>query len=807
MFENYFKIAWRTMSRQRLYTGIKIGGLAIAIGTCILITLFVRRELSYDQHYQKGDLVYRVYRESNLHGETERGIYFPAPFAKALQDEYPEIELAGHYNPSAKAGGNTVRRGDEIESTHEEGFVYVDQGLADIFELSFIHGNAQKALLEPNTIVITQHIADKYFAQEDPVGKTLILNNDETQVYMVSGVVQNPPATAHFQFNFLISLAGKEFWKGEKTAWMSSNYLDYIRVRPGTDVAALEKKMDVLISKYFVPSAAASGNDRSLMAWVKSLHFKLQPVREIHLNTAGVGDNLPHGDIRYAWLFGAIAFFILTIACINFINLSTARSAHRAKEVGLRKVVGSPRSQLVHQFLIESLVFSFISFALGLALARTSLPSFNTLLASPLTFPWEAWWFIPLLVLGAVLIGFVAGIYPSFYLSSFKPVDVLKGHTTRSARSSIRNLLVVFQFSISIILIVATLIIQQQMHFILTKKLGFDKDQVLILQDTHTLGDQIVTFKNELVQLPNIKHVTISGYLPLEGAARNGNPFWADGKKDPEEGVGAQIWSVDHDYLPTLGIDLVAGRNFNVEMASDSQAVIINQTMAHALGLEDPVGQAIVNPWKQKWNVIGVMEDFHFETLKRHIEPLCVVIGRSSNTMMVKVDSKDFQSVIESIAGLWKKFSPHQAIRYMFLDQRYAAMYEEVHRTQQIFTGFAALAILLACLGLFALSAFLAEQRSKEISIRLVLGATAGSIFQLLTRNFMTLLGIALVIATPLSWYMMQRWLEDYVYKIPISWSTFAVAGLVSVVIALFTVSYHTIRAALSNPANRLRSE
>ncbi|WP_228450723.1 ABC transporter permease [Chryseolinea soli] len=809
MFENYFKIAWRTMSRQRLYTGIKIGGLAIAIGTCILITLFVRRELTYDQHYQKGDLVYRVYRESNLHGETERGVYFPAPFAKALQDEYPEIELAGHYNPSANAGagGNTVRRGDEIESAHEEGFVYVDQGLADIFELSFIRGNAQKVLLEPNTIVITQRIADKYFAHEDPVGKILILNNDETQVYTISGVVQDPPATTHFQFNFLISLAGKEFWKGEKTAWMSSNYLDYIRVRPGTDVAALEKKMDALIGKYFVPSAAASGDDRSLMAWVKSLHFKLQPVRDIHLNTAGVGDNLPHGDIRYAWLFGAIAFFILTIACINFINLSTARSAHRAKEVGLRKVVGSPRSQLVNQFLIESLVFSFISFALGLALARTSLPSFNTLLASPLTFPWEAWWFVPLLFLGAVLIGFVAGIYPSFYLSSFKPVDVLKGHTTLGARSSIRSLLVVFQFSISIILIVATLVIQQQMHFILTKKLGFDKDQVLILQDTHTLGDQIVAFKNELVQLPNIKNVTISGYLPLEGAARNGNPFWAEGAKEPEEGVGAQIWSVDHDYLPTLGIDLVAGRNFNVELASDSQAVIINQTMANALNLHDAVGRAIVNPWNQKWNVIGVMEDFHFETLKKHIEPLCVVIGRSSNIVMVKVGSKDFQRAIESVSGLWKKFSPHQVLRYTFLDQRYAAMYEEVHRTQQIFTGFAALAILLACLGLFALSAFLAEQRSKEISIRLVLGATTGSIFQLLTRNFMTLLFIALVIATPLAWYMMQRWLEDYVYKISISWSTFAVAGLVSAVIALFTVSYHTIRAALANPASRLRSE
>ncbi|WP_221408730.1 ABC transporter permease [Chryseolinea serpens] len=809
MFENYFKIAWRTMSRQRLYTGIKIGGLAIAIGTCILITLFVRRELTYDQHYQKGDLVYRVYRESNLHGETERGIYFPAPFAKALQDEYPEIELAGHYNPSANAvdAGNTVRRGDEIESTHEDGFVYADQGLADIFELPFLRGNAQKALLEPNTLVITKRIADKYFANDDPIGKTLILNDDETQPYSISGVVQNPAATTHFQFNFLISLAGKEFWKGEKTAWMSSNYLDYIRVRPGTDVAALEEKMDALIGKYFVPSAAESGDDRSLMAWVKSLHFKLQPVQDIHLNTMSVGDNLTHGDVRYAWLFGAIAFFILTIACINFINLSTARSAHRAKEVGLRKVVGSPRSQLVNQFLIESLVFSFISFALGLALARTALPSFNTLLASPLTFPWEAWWFIPLLFLGAVLIGFVAGIYPSFYLSSFKPVDVLKGHTTLGARSSIRSLLVVFQFSISIILIVATLVIQQQMHFILHKKLGFNKDQVLILQDTHTLGDRIVTFKNELLQLPNIKHATISGFLPLEGADRNGNPFWADGEKEPEEGVGAQIWSVDHDYLPTLGIDLVAGRNFNVEMASDSQAVIINQTMANALNLKDPTGRAIVNPWKQKWNVIGIMEDFHFETLKKQIEPLCVVIGRSSNVVMVKIDSKHPQDAIESISGLWKKFSPHQAIRYTFLDQRYAAMYEEVHRTQQIFTGFAALAILLACLGLFALSAFLAEQRSKEISIRLVLGATAGSIFQLLTRNFMTLLCIALVIATPLSWYMMQRWLEDYVYKISISWSTFAIAGLVAVAIALFTVSYHTIRAALANPANRLRSE
>lgn len=470
-----------------------------------------------------------------------KAVWFPAPFAKALQDDYPDIELAGHYldDQNFGAGSNEVRRAEQVESTHEDGFVFMDQGLVDIFEIPFVAGNPKQVLTTPNTIVISKRIADKYFQDESPLGKELVLNNDASKLYKVSGVMENFPVTSHLQSDFLISLAGHEFWPGEGTDWNASNYVDYIQVRKGTDIAQLEKKMLSVIQKYYLPSA--KDNVRSVER-LKSLHFELQPVQAIYLHSDGIGDGLRHGDIRYTWLFGSIAIFILLIACINFINLSTARSANRAKEVGLRKVAGSVRSSLIKQFLTESLLFSFFSFAVALVLVCGVLPYFNMLLSKSLIFPWNEWKLLPVLIAGVISVGVLAGIYPAFYLSSFKPVQVLKGNVSRGTkRRSLRSLLVVFQFTVSIVLIIGTFTMNRQMDYILHKKVGFDKDQVVILQGTHTLGDKIVTFKNELVRLPDVKHASIGDYLPFRGANRNGNPFWLHGRKDLEEGVDAQM--------------------------------------------------------------------------------------------------------------------------------------------------------------------------------------------------------------------------------------------------------------------------
>jgi len=812
MFENYLKIAWRIMSRQKMYAGIKIGGFAVGIASCLLIALLIRQELSYDRHYQNTGRIFRIYRESTLNGEFRKGVHFPAPFAKALQEDFPEIESAGHLNAGEYfgAGNNELRRIDQTESLHEEGFIYADQNLINILEIPFIKGNPINALTEPNSILITERKATRYFRNEDPLNKILILNNDDTRQYKVTGVIKDFPVTSHLQSDFMMTLAGKEFWKGEQTTWAASNYLDYIVVRPGTTISQLEDKLQRIIGKYFLPDAMESKNDNAIK-WAKSLHLKLQPITDIYLNRYQIGegafDGFEHGDIRYLWLFGSIASFILVIACINFINLSTAKSANRGKEVGLRKVVGSQRQSLIKQFLTESSLLSLISFLLGLALARVALPYFNSLMVKSLIFPWQEWWLIPVLLGGSLTIGLLAGFYPSIYLSSFLPAQVLKGNLSLGKKStSFRSMLVVFQFTVSIVLIVATLIVSRQMNYILTKKVGFDKDQVLILQDTHTMGDKIQTFKKELMRLPEVKHASITGFLPIIGMKRNGNPFWLDGKKDTDQGVQGQMWSVDPDYVTTMGIKIIEGRDF-LESISDQQSMIINKEMARELNLTDPIGVTIVNPWNQKWTVIGVIDDFNYESLKSPIKPLSIVLKNSTNMVLVKINSKEIQQAIQSITTVWKQFSPNQSIRYTFLDQSYAAMYADVARTGKFFTVFSFLAIMVACLGLFALSAFIVEQRSKEISVRIILGAKTENIVHMLTKNFVKLVMTSFLIAVPVSAYLMSQWLQEYAYRIELKWDVFVLAGLISIFIALFTVSFQSIRAAIANPSQSLRSE
>jgi putative ABC transport system permease protein len=580
-----------------------------------------------------------------------------------------------------------------------------------------------------------------------------------------------------------------------------------VLLRPGTDVAQLEKRLSAVIDRYFLPGVVEAGGEANELEWLKSFQFRLQPVREIYINLEEIGDNLSHGDIRYIWLFAAIASFILIIACINFINLSTARSANRAREVGLRKVAGSQRSGLIKQFLTESLLFSFFSFAMGLLLAWVLLPYFNVLLAKSFDFPWKAWWLLPVLGVGALVTGLIAGLYPAFYLSSFKPVQVLKGNVSRGSKNAAtRSVLVVFQFTVSIVLIVGTFIIDRQMKYVLNKKVGYDKDQVVILQGTHTLGEDIVRLKHALARLPGIGHVTISGYLPVEGTQRNNNPFFNEGRKGVDRPIGGQRWTVDHDYIKTMGLKIVDGRDFSRDIRSDSQAVVINRSMVKALNLADPIGKRITNGWGT-WPVIGVIDDFHFESMKHVIGPLCLMIGRSPQTIALKANTADMPALIQSVSRVWKEFSPNQPIRFTFLDQIYERMYDDVERMGRIFSSFAVLAIIVACLGLFALSAFMVEQRNKEVSIRLVLGASVKNIFGLLTMNFVKLVMISLFIATPISILMMQEWLKEFAYKIEIGWEVFALAGSLSVVIALVTISYQSLKSALMSPVDALKEQ
>ncbi len=808
MFKNYLKIAFRQLLKQKMYSIIKIGGLALSIAACLLIALYIRDEMSYDK-YPDAKRIFRLTGEYNNNGKLETGADWPAPMAKALKQDFPEVEKTGRLMPHELfygAGSNEIRRADKVQNNYEEKFTYADQAILDILQVPMICGSREHALTEPNTMVISKKIADKYFPKENPLGKIMILNNDLTRPYKIGGVIADFPTTSHIQYDFLLTLTGYQLWPGEQETWMASNYYTYILLKPGADAAQLQHKLKLILTKYYLPALRQEGNTDADNITNKA-KFLLQPIRDIHLGSYNIDDGLQNGDIRFVWLFGAIAIFILLIACINFVNLSTAKSANRAKEVGLRKVAGSLRSSLVKQFLAESVLFSTLSFVLGICLMALLLPFFNSMASKSLTVPWHSWWLIPVTILGSVFVGVLAGLYPAMYLSSFKPVLVLKGQVNRGSKNSIlRNGLVVFQFATSIVLIISTFVIYNQMQLIMHQKLGFDKDQVVMIQGTNTLGDEVKNFKTELLKIPQVKSVSVSDFLPVSGTKRNGNTFWKEGKTKEESGVGGQSWTVDADYLKTMGIRLESGRNFAENMRSDSQAVIINQSMAKKLNLKDPVGKRIANNWTV-FNVIGVVKDFNFESLRDPIGPLCMHPGISSSIVSVKLSAGNMKNSLSSINAVWKNFSPSQPIRYTFLDERFASMYSDVLRMVRIFTGFAILAIIIACLGLFALSAFMAEQRNKEIGIRKVLGAGVMQITGMLSKDFVKLVLLAIVIASPIAWWAMSRWLEDFAYQTEITWRLFFIAGVAGILIALITVCFQSIKAALGNPVDSLRAE
>ena len=810
MFRNYFKIAVRHLKKQKMYSVVKIGGFSLSIAACLLIALYIKDELSYDKKWAFADRIYRITGEYNNNGKIETGADWPPPMAKALKEDFPEVERSGRLMPHPLfycAGSNQVRRTEEEQNTFEQGFTYADQSMLDILHVPMIYGDRKNALAEPNTMVISKSKANKYFPNQNPVGKTMILNNDKNRIYRIGGVIQDFPATSHIRYDFMLTMTGYQLWDNEQPSWESSNYYTYVLLKPGADAALFQKKLKLIITKYYVPMMKQGGNVEA-DDFAKKARLIAQPIADVHLYSSNIDDGLDKGDIRFVWLFGAIAAFILVIACINFINLSTAKSANRAREVGLRKVVGSHRIGLVNQFLTESVLFSVLSFILGLLIAVLLLPYFNSLAAKSLAIPWKAWWLFPLMIGCAVIVGVMAGLYPSFYLSAFKPIDVLKGQLSRGSKNSIlRNGLVIFQFTTSIILIIGTLVIYKQTHFMLTKKIGFDKDEVLLIQGANTLENKLDAFKEDLLKSTEIKSVSIGDYLPIAGSKRDGNTFFKEGKMKEDIGVGSQKWQVDYGYLETMGMHITEGRYFSKEMASDSEAIVINQTMAKKLGLKKPIGQRIENGW-QKFTVIGVMEDFNFESMKQEVTPLSLVLSKYNSTIVsVKISGADTKQAINYAATVWKGFSPNQPFRYTFLDESFANMYANVQRTGSIFTSFAVLAIIIACLGLFGLSAFMAEQRNKEIGIRKVLGASVSGITAMLSKDFVKLVIISIIIASPIAYWAMTKWLQDFAYRISISWWMVAVAGLSAIVIALLTISFQSIKAAMMNPVKTLRTE
>lgn len=812
MLKNHLKIAFRQLKKQRFYSSVNIVGLAIGVTCCLLIALFIRDELSYDQHHPNVENLYRVARKVDIN--ESKGVFsaLPPTISTALVDEFPEIKKAARINPHFfNAGNNIVRKENEKEGFYEEGFVYADPELFEMFDLPLIHGDQENILNDPFDLVITERIAEKYFSKENPVGKTLIFNNEPGQVYKITGVMKNIIAQNHFHYDFFMSMNTLEDAVNPTYIW--NNYYVYVTLENGTTPQQLEGKLNSFVLKNFGPQYKNTFNVdlQELAEHGKGIELFFQPVTDIHLHS--VGYQQPYeaqGDYSQVRVFGIIALFILLIALINFINLSTARSANRAKEVGLRKVLGSFQQQLVSQFLTESVLMSLLAFMLGITFSFLLLPMFNDLSGKDLSLPFHEVGFLPMLFGISILVGILAGLYPSFYLSAFQPVKVLKGKLSLGSKSGwLRSGLVVFQFAISIALIVGTVVVYQQMSFINNKQLGFQKDQVLLIENTYTIFDQLPAFKDAIKKLPEAKNASTSSYLPLDGGNRNSVGFVPKGNLNLTDVIETQRWIIDEDYLNTLSMNLVAGRNFEEGRLADSASVILNQTAVKSYGFsENPIGQVISSPGGERsFKVIGVVEDFNFESLKGKVRELAFFRGVSSAVVSVKTTADEMDQLIAKAEATWKAFAPTQPFRYDFLDDRFAKMYEAEDRVSKLFGIFSLLAIFIACLGLLALATFMTEQRMKEIGIRKVLGASIPNIVFTLSKSFLIYVFIGLLIATPIAWVQMGEWLNNFEYRISIEWWMFAFAGIIAVGIAFLTVGSKSLVAALTNPVESLKNE
>lgn len=815
MLKNYFKIALRNLSKHKFYSLINITGLAVSVTCCLIIALFVTDELSYDKFWQDGDQIYRT----NRHGKYGDNLFdfatAPAPLGPALINELPEIKNAVRFRTW---GTYLVKTPEMKESFKENNLVFADPGIFELFGLNVLDGDSKDALTKSMTIAISESIAEKYFGRTDVVGEQLIL--DGNQEYHVTAVYEDIPNNSHLDFGFIMTML--DMPRSNSNVWLSNNFYTYFKVQKGVSANEIAQKINHMAETHMAPQLQEfTGHSfEDFKAAGNYMYFTVQPIADVYLKSDFTFDIGKSGDITYVYLFLIIASFILVIACINFMNLSTARSANRAKEVGVRKVLGSFKSHLIKQFLMESILLSFIAFGISILLLGMSLPFFNQLANKSLTMPLDNISFYFMLFGCALVVGLMAGIYPAFFLSSFKPVNVLKGKLSLGSKSGlVRSGLVVFQFFISIVLLIGTATIYKQLSYIQNKKLGYEKEQVLLVNDAYMLRDNLQSFKEELLKFSEVKSATVSGFVPVSGYNRSDQTFWEEGKEPTEDNlVNMQFWRVDEDYLATLGIDLIQGRNFNEELASDSNAVILNETAfrAYNLTLEEnnviqtfgtsPDGGADPNVM-MKYRVIGVVSDFHYESMRLPIGNLGLVLGRSAGLISVRLNSNDLAGSIESVETLWKKFAPELPFNYRFMDSAFNEMYEDEKRLAEVFTIFAGLAIFIGCLGLFALASFMAEQRTKEIGIRKVMGASVKAIVFMLSKEFSKLIIIAFVLATPLAWWAVKTWLSDYSYKINIGVEVYLIAGLVAFTIAWITVGYQAMKAAVSDPVKSLRNE
>lgn len=826
MIQNYLKLAWRTIARNKVSSIINISGLAIGLACVLLIGLYVKDELGYDKSFKDAGRIYRV----NIHEKDGNNEFVtahtPPPVGQALQSNFPEIES---YTRIFLPGDEVVHyvKNGHREAITEKKILSVDSNFVQFFGYPLVKGDAAKCLNGPNLVVLTETAAKKYFGNEDAVGKNLVFDEYHAP-FTVTAVMKDLPVQSSLQFDVLQCNLGMPPVKHFSWSWVWLQTGTFVKLRPNVphtpaDIQRLESRFPAMVRVQAATAFRRIGQpfDEFIKKGGK-YDIMLQPLADMHLYSAQIGNRyFVQGDIKYLYIFSAIALFIMVLACVNFMNLSTAQSAKRAREVGIRKVLGSERKRLVLQFLAEALLYTIFASVIGVLVVIIALPGFHHLAAKAISLAplndVRIWGGMLLLLL---LTALLAGSYPAFFLTSFKPVAVLKGKAdfkTSKTGLSTRNVLVVFQFAVSAVLIICTVVVYKQLLYNQSKDLGYNKENVLVVNDAERLGGNEESFKKEILTLPEVASATISTNLPAsEKFFEDDYIPEADSENPgaPEKTMDMASYIVDDAFVPTLKLSMTAGRAFS-KSYNDSASVILNETAAKMAGWKNPLGKHITYPGggNKRYEVIGIMKDFNAASLHDVVSPWALFYTTSksytigTSFIAVRLQPGDYAKAIGKIQAVWKTFMPENPFEYNFLDQEYDELYKTDQTMGKVFSVFTALSIIVACLGLLGLAMYTAERRTKEIGIRKVLGASVQSVVAMLSKDFLKLVIIASVIAFPVAWYAMNNWLQGFAYKTDLSWWIFALSTGIVALIALATISFQSIRAAVSNPVESLRSE
>ena len=814
MLRNYIKIGLRSLFKNKVYSFINITGLAVGIASCLLILVHVEDELSYDKFHKKSGQLYKMVLERIYPDHVTHYAFVPHSYAAVAVQDFPGIKNAVRIFGGGPTNNPIMVRyidknNDEV-AFEENRFIAADSNFFDLFSFEIIKGDVDKALLGAQDIVITENTAIKYFGDEDPISKTLVTDLGE---FKVTAVCENAPSNSHFQFDFIAALRSVPFiYQNEN--FIAFSVHTYFELEPTASPGALEDKFDGMVKTYAAPQIEQTLNTtfEEYVAAGNGYNYTLVPLEDIHLFPVEYqGSFKTGGDINDVYIFISISILILIIACINFMNLATARATERAKEVGVRKTLGSPRQLLVSQFLSESIIMSVIATILALGVVYFALPYFNAITEKELTLHLSGSVAFPMASVFAITVGLLAGIYPALFLSGFSPVSVLKGNMqTKKSSGWLRNGLVIFQFSISIILIAATLTVKDQVYYIQNKSMGYEKEKMLIVERAGILEGQLDAFLKEVRKLPGVAAAGGSGQIPV--SQYFGQQFMPPGAA---EVITVNAMNMDDHYMEVMGFELIEGRGFSEDF-NDSLSIVINEKTAELLGVDQPIGLELSqtvpgdNPVVLKYEIVGVVKDFHYMSLREEISPFVLMSTEGANQFVnfatVRIDN-DIPGVISSIESLWKEMAPQEPYKYSFLNEELNQQYKAESNSGSIFSLFALLAIIIACVGLFGLAAYMAGLRTKEIGVRKVMGASIMSVIMLLSYDFTKLILVSIVIAIPVSWFFMDQWLNSFAYKTDINIMTFFLAGLAALVIAIFTVSYQSIKAAIVNPVKSLRDE